>query len=209
MAFRYRCPHLTLTEIFYFRHCREGQSRHGLEGTTLSRGLKEMVVEKGEAKCRKSYTWEETSRANDKNSFCQTRQNLTSYRVFTSVILQKNGVPRGSILAEGRDVSENWALYYVLFSCCSAEELPKATARKFPVTLQPERCFLVKARALLRIICGVLRHHYCVCHQQTLANLISVCNSAKNPQFLCVLSHVCNTECGEYETIQQFELHNM
>lgn len=39
-------PHLTLTEMFYFRHHREEQSTQGLEGTTLSQGPKEMVVEK-------------------------------------------------------------------------------------------------------------------------------------------------------------------
>lgn len=50
LAFHCRCPHLTLTEIFYFRHCGEGQSRCGLEAATLSWGLKEIVVEKREGK---------------------------------------------------------------------------------------------------------------------------------------------------------------
>lgn len=39
-----------LAEIFCFRYCGEGQSRHRFERTALSQGLKEMLVEKKEGK---------------------------------------------------------------------------------------------------------------------------------------------------------------
>lgn len=96
----------------------KGRADTGLMEQPFPKAWRRWQWKRGKENSRKSYTWEETGRANDKNSCCQNRQNLTS-DCLHQLLYKRTEFPEALFqLKLGRYLKTGLCFHVVLLKSC-------------------------------------------------------------------------------------------